>query len=410
VLGRRNVHLALLDVMMPVMDGIELTRRIKADPRWKSLPVILLTARGELSDKAEGFRALADDYVVKPFEIEDVTARIKVQLRISRLESRKQSLSQHHSRMAMVGAAAHELAQPLAGATGYLQLLQNSLERRRLSDGEIQQRLERISGCLLKTRGLADKMAALEAVEMEDYACGLHIVNIHARKGESAGGAGQKADGDPASGLPPAGAAAGGGERILLVDELLAGDQQLQLDLRRQGFEVAVEADLAGGPLPLLVLLLVRDSSEQVRGVLERIPLGAQELRPPVLALLPTPARPDDRHPGLELLRVGVDDVLVRPFQMEELLLRIRSRIKLHLLRLDELEFRRLGAAVEVCARALEELVPQLAACERTMAELRAPDSELPEGLQRLAGDLEGLTRTVRRLQSREIEGLGREP
>jgi two-component system phosphate regulon response regulator PhoB len=73
--------LALLDWMLPGMSGVELTRKLRGDSRTKSLPVILLTARGEEEDKLRGLETGADDYMVKPFSLKELEARIKAVLR-----------------------------------------------------------------------------------------------------------------------------------------------------------------------------------------------------------------------------------------------------------------------------------------------------------------------------------------
>jgi two-component system cell cycle response regulator len=73
--------LLLLDVTMPRMDGLEVARRLKANPATRSIPLLLLSARRDTPDKVEGFRAGADDYVVKPFAFEEVDARIRTMLR-----------------------------------------------------------------------------------------------------------------------------------------------------------------------------------------------------------------------------------------------------------------------------------------------------------------------------------------
>jgi CheY-like chemotaxis protein len=64
----RCPDLVLADVMMPNMDGFELTRRLRQDPRTATVSVIMLTARGLSADKLEGFAIGADDYIVKPFD------------------------------------------------------------------------------------------------------------------------------------------------------------------------------------------------------------------------------------------------------------------------------------------------------------------------------------------------------
>ncbi len=73
--------LVLLDVMMPKMDGFTTCREIRKRTAWARLPVIMLTAKGDTSDKVSGLSEGADDYVVKPFEFEELLARISMVLR-----------------------------------------------------------------------------------------------------------------------------------------------------------------------------------------------------------------------------------------------------------------------------------------------------------------------------------------
>jgi len=72
----RCPDLILADVMMPNMDGFELTRQLRSDPRTATAKVILLTARGLSADRLEGFAVGADDYVIKPFDTPELVARI----------------------------------------------------------------------------------------------------------------------------------------------------------------------------------------------------------------------------------------------------------------------------------------------------------------------------------------------
>ena len=72
----RCPDLILADVMMPNMDGFELTRRLRMDERTAGAKVILLTARGMSADRLEGFAVGADDYVIKPFDTAELLARI----------------------------------------------------------------------------------------------------------------------------------------------------------------------------------------------------------------------------------------------------------------------------------------------------------------------------------------------
>jgi len=79
-------HLILLDVMMPLMDGYEVARRIKTDEALPFIPIILVTARDSTADKVEGLDAGADDYLTKPINFPELEARVRSMLRIKRLQ------------------------------------------------------------------------------------------------------------------------------------------------------------------------------------------------------------------------------------------------------------------------------------------------------------------------------------
>lgn len=76
--------LAILDVIMPRMDGLELCRRMREDPRLSELSVIFLTSREAIEDRIQGFEAGADDYLPKPFDLRELALRIKALLRRAR--------------------------------------------------------------------------------------------------------------------------------------------------------------------------------------------------------------------------------------------------------------------------------------------------------------------------------------
>jgi len=79
-------HLILLDVMMPRMDGYEVSRRIKNNEALPYIPIILVTARDSTADKVEGLDAGADDYITKPINFPELEARVRSMLRIKQLQ------------------------------------------------------------------------------------------------------------------------------------------------------------------------------------------------------------------------------------------------------------------------------------------------------------------------------------
>jgi len=74
-------HLILCDIMLPGMDGIELVKRLRAEKKTARLPILLLTAKGSEIDKVNGLDAGADDYIVKPFGMLELGARVRAALR-----------------------------------------------------------------------------------------------------------------------------------------------------------------------------------------------------------------------------------------------------------------------------------------------------------------------------------------
>ncbi|MDP9796018.1 diguanylate cyclase (GGDEF)-like protein [Catenuloplanes nepalensis] len=76
-IDKQRPSLAVLDLMMPEIDGLELTRRLRANPITSTLPIIMLTAKSMTIDKVNGLKAGADDYMVKPFDTSELVARVR---------------------------------------------------------------------------------------------------------------------------------------------------------------------------------------------------------------------------------------------------------------------------------------------------------------------------------------------
>ncbi len=89
-LSREVPALLVLDLMLPDLDGFEICRRLKREERYSSIPIIMLTARSEETDKVSGLELGADDYMVKPFSPKELSARVKAVLRRSSGPPRKE--------------------------------------------------------------------------------------------------------------------------------------------------------------------------------------------------------------------------------------------------------------------------------------------------------------------------------
>src|SRR6516225_1754709 len=78
---RTNPVFIILDWMLPDMDGLEVCRRLRSNPTTRDIPILLLTAKGEVGSRVEGLNTGADDYLTKPFSFEELVARIRAILR-----------------------------------------------------------------------------------------------------------------------------------------------------------------------------------------------------------------------------------------------------------------------------------------------------------------------------------------
>ena len=117
--------LILLDINMPEMNGFEVCKRLKADEVLKDIPVIFISALTETADKVKAFAVGGVDYITKPFQFEEVNARVETHLRLRRLQVELQELNELKNHF--LGMAAHDLRTPLGGIMGISELLADQL-------------------------------------------------------------------------------------------------------------------------------------------------------------------------------------------------------------------------------------------------------------------------------------------
>lgn len=169
-------QLLVLDWMMPVMDGVDLCKKVRALPNGDGFYVIMLTAKGETEDMVQALQAGANDYVTKPFVREELEARINVGTRMIQLRDELIASQQKQTLMATAGAAAHEINQPLTVIMGMVDLWmghrpENETERQRLIS--IQSAAERI-------RDIVKQMLEIEQFVTKPYVGDSVIVDFDA--------------------------------------------------------------------------------------------------------------------------------------------------------------------------------------------------------------------------------------
>jgi len=126
--AERPPDLVLLDVMMPGIDGWETCRRLKADERTSSIPVIFVTARDRADDLARGFEVGGVDYVSKPFEPAELASRVRSALYTKRLQDQLRASNEElrkveRSRQELIGMLGHDIRNLANSVVAFLQLV-----------------------------------------------------------------------------------------------------------------------------------------------------------------------------------------------------------------------------------------------------------------------------------------------
>ncbi len=163
--------LVLLDINMPGMNGYEVCEQLKADPTTSDIPIIFISALDEVHDKVKAFTVGGVDYITKPFQFEEVLARVRTHLALRNLQRELKAEIAERDRLiaeldAYAHTVAHDLKNPLTALVGFSSLL---LKRfRRLTDEEIEQNLAMIAQNARKMTNIIDELLLLSSVRKVD--------------------------------------------------------------------------------------------------------------------------------------------------------------------------------------------------------------------------------------------------
>ncbi|MCX7680728.1 MAG: response regulator [Anaerolineae bacterium] len=173
--------LILLDIMMPEMDGYEVCRCLKADPSTRDIPVIFISALGEMDDKVEAFAVGGVDYVTKPFQPKEIQARVRTHLALRALQKRLQATSEalavqleevrarNEELDALARSMAQELKSPLTAIIGFADMLDKLYHT--LPEEQVRESLRTIAANGRKMERIIDELlllAGLRRVEKVD--------------------------------------------------------------------------------------------------------------------------------------------------------------------------------------------------------------------------------------------------
>ena len=212
ILDENDIDLVLLDVMMPGLDGIEVAKRIRANEKTSLLPIVLVTSLRDISDRIKGIEAGSDDFISKPFDKEELLARVKSLLRIKYLheqlrENYRKLKSLEEMKDSLTHMIVHDLNNPLAIIFLKCQILADSLgekitasQKEDISDILVSAReLKRMIGNILDINKMEEGRLALRR---ENFSLTDLAAEVAEEMKITAGPAGQSLSAQAASAMP----------------------------------------------------------------------------------------------------------------------------------------------------------------------------------------------------------------
>ncbi len=155
-----NPDLIVLDVMMPKLDGYQVCQRLKTNENTKYIPVLMLTAKGEVENKVKGLEIGADDYLPKPFDYKELSARIKSLLSIKAAREKLVEEEKTEALEKMMDEVVHEIRNPLTSIGGFAKRVYD-----RLQDGDPNKKyMEMIMDDVLKLENMIKQLIDLKTM------------------------------------------------------------------------------------------------------------------------------------------------------------------------------------------------------------------------------------------------------
>lgn len=151
--------ITLLDIMMPGLDGYEVCRKMRADPRLTTNKIIMVSAKALVSERLQGYSAGADDYVTKPFEEKELLAKIRVFLRL------KTAMEMDHLKMGMKSLLGPEMNARLSGIILPSSILMSDTD---LEGIERKMLAEMVYRNVTRLKGLLDGILNLQVPDLND--------------------------------------------------------------------------------------------------------------------------------------------------------------------------------------------------------------------------------------------------
>ena len=163
--AEEDPDLVILDVMMPKLDGFEVCRRLKTDEKTRVVPIIMLTAKREVPDKIKGLDTGADDYVTKPFNPQELMARVRSLLSLRTYQEKRVTEEKLGALGQMAEGVAHEVRNPMVTIGGFARRIRDRLPE----DDPLREYAEHIIKEVERLETMVEEIVRFKALMISPY-------------------------------------------------------------------------------------------------------------------------------------------------------------------------------------------------------------------------------------------------
>lgn len=182
--------IVVCDWVMPEEDGFSFCKHIRNHGKASGIYFIMLTGRAERAERLMALQSCVDDYITKPFDAEDLFARVAVGDRICQLKERIAALERAQAFQQMGNTVAHEINNPLTGLLGFLQLTKSRLQRKQsLDQADIDKTVDTLERCIQQGHRIGEVVEKLRSRNdhslKKTYGDSFQVLDIDSEKPES---------------------------------------------------------------------------------------------------------------------------------------------------------------------------------------------------------------------------------
>jgi len=178
LVAKEAPDLVITDIRMPIKDGYTVCRELRDNPKTKYVPVVILTANHDPDDLVYGFEQGAFDYILKPFENQELMARVNSAVKFKALRDELIAEKQKTVLLELAGGAAHELNQPLTIIKTTAYLLKSKIAADKFDKDEFLKYFEKVDKSIERMSSIIANMKNLEDYQTKNYAMGQKIINL----------------------------------------------------------------------------------------------------------------------------------------------------------------------------------------------------------------------------------------